>query len=83
MAQNLTEDELSSNPQGITVTLGTFSGGAGEVSLEKVLSNFGSEHYTCIVTAFTDKTNLDLLMERAEELFSETENKGFLCYRRI
>lgn len=77
LGQNLTEDELSSNPQGITVTLGTFSGGAGEVSLEKVLSNFGSEHYTCIATAFTDKTNLDLLMERAEELFSETENKGF------
>ncbi len=77
LAQNLTEDELSSNPQGITVTLGTFSGGAGEVSLEKVLSNFGSEHYTCIATAFTDKTNLDLLMDRAEELFSETENKGF------
>lgn len=77
LAQNLTEDELSNNPQGITVTLGTFSGGAGDVSLTTLLTNLGSEHYTCIATAFTDKTNLDLLMDRAEELFSETENKGF------
>ena len=77
LAQNLTEDELSNNPQGITVTLGTFSGGAGDVSLTTLLTNLGSEHYTCIATAFTDKTNLDLLMNRAEELFSETENKGF------
>lgn len=77
LAQNLTEDELSNNPQGITVALGNFSGGAGDVSLTTLLTNLGSEHYTCIATAFTDKTNLDLLMDRAEELFSETENKGF------
>ncbi|HJH56415.1 MAG TPA: hypothetical protein K8V77_10085 [Brachyspira hyodysenteriae] len=79
LSQGINEEELNAMPEGISVAFSsqTLEEGLGDVSLEKVLSEFDSTHYTSIATAFTDTENLNLLMDRAEELFSATEKKGF------
>ena len=79
LSQGINEEELNAMPEGISVAFSsqTLEEGVGDVSLEKVLSEFDSTHYTSIATAFTDTENLNLLMDRAEELFSATEKKGF------
>ncbi len=79
LSQGINEEELNAMPEGISVAFSsqTLEEGLGDVSLEKVLSEFDSTHYTSIAAAFTDTENLNLLMDRAEELFSATEKKGF------
>ena len=79
LSQGINEEELNAMPEGISIAFSsqTLENGLGDVSLEKVLSEFDYTHYTSIATAFTDTENLNLLMDRAEELFSATEKKGF------
>ena len=79
LSQGINEEELNAMPEGISVAFSseTLENGLGDVSLEKVLSEFDSTYYTSIATAFTDTENLNLLMDRAEELFSATEKRGF------
>ncbi|OEJ15475.1 hypothetical protein BFL38_14400 [Brachyspira hampsonii] len=79
LSQGINEEETNAMPEGISLTFSseTLEGGLGDVSLEKVLSEFDSTYYTSIATAFTDTENLNLLMDRSEELFSATEKRGF------
>jgi phage tail sheath gpL-like len=74
------DDENSSMPAGLVLTLVKTVSGAGEVNLVTALDNLGGEYYTKVVLPFTDNASLAAFSTAAERRIEPDFKRPFHAF---